>query len=253
MSPRIVKDDKEIALELVLFDLDNTLLDGDSDYEWAQFLIELGVLERDSYEHRNQEFFEQYKAGRLDIYAFLDFQLDIEHRVGEQALEPGVLDFQLAPLAQYPRVQLDAWHAQFMRLKILPIITAAARHLVAQSLRDGHLCAIVTATNSFVTAPIAREFGVAHLVATEPEESGGRFTGKVSGTPCFREGKITRVEQWLAAQGKGWDDFSESRFYSDSHNDLPLLELVTHPIAVRPDPTLEQTALSRGWEVIALD
>jgi len=167
-------------LELVLFDLDNTLLDGDSDYEWAQFLIEQGVLERKSYERRNQEFFEQYKAGRLDIYAFLDFQL--------------------APLAQYPRTQLDAWHAQFMALKILPIITAAARRLVAQNLRDGHLCAIVTATNSFVTAPIAREFGVAHLVATEPEEAGGRFTGKVSGTPCFREGKIINVDATVIAQ-----------------------------------------------------
>jgi HAD superfamily hydrolase (TIGR01490 family) len=222
-----------MALKLVLFDLDNTLLDGDSDYEWAQFLIEQGVLERKSYEHRNQEFFDQYKAGQLDIYAFLDFQL--------------------APLAQYPRAQLDAWHAQFMALKILPIITGAARRLVAQSLQDGHLCAIVTATNSFVTAPIAREFGVAHLVATEPEQSEGRFTGKVSGTPCFREGKITRVEQWLAAQGRRWGDFCESRFYSDSHNDLPLLERVTHPVAVRPDPSLEQAARERGWEVIALD
>jgi HAD superfamily hydrolase (TIGR01490 family) len=220
-------------LELVLFDLDNTLLDGDSDYEWAQFLIEQGVLERESYEQRNQDFFDQYKAGRLDIYAFLDFQL--------------------APLAQYPRAQLDAWPAQFMDLKILPIITAAARRLVAENLELGHLCAIVTATNSFVTAPIAREFGVAHLVATEPEQAGGRFTGRVSGTPCFREGKITRVEQWLTDQGRRWDDFPESRFYSDSHNDLPLLERVTHPIAVRPDPTLRQTALSRGWDVIALD
>ena len=220
-------------MDLVLFDLDNTLLDGDSDYEWAQFLIEQGVLERASYEHRNQEFFEQYKAGRLDIYAFLDFQL--------------------APLAQYPRAQLDAWNAQFMQLKIRPRIGAASRRLVARHLQNGHLCAIVTATNSFITAPIAREFGVAHLVATEPEQVGGRFTGKVTGTPCFREGKVTRVEQWLAAQGKHWDDFSESRFYSDSHNDLPLLERVTHPIAVRPDHTLKQTALARGWDVIALD
>lgn len=219
-------------MELVLFDLDNTLLDGDSDYEWAQFLIQQGVLERNSYEHRNQAFFDQYKAGLLDIYAFLDFQL--------------------APLAQYPRAQLDTWHAQFMALKILPIITTAARRLVTQNLQAGHLCAIVTATNSFVTAPIAREFGVAHLVATEPEESGGRFTGKVSGTPCFCEGKITRVEQWLTACDKRWNDFSESRFYSDSHNDLPLLELVSRPIAVRPDPSLRQTALSRGWEVISI-
>jgi len=220
-------------LELVLFDLDNTLLNGDSDYEWAQFLIEQGVLERDSYEHRNQEFFDQYKAGKLDIYAFLDFQL--------------------APLAQFSRAALDDWHARFMALKILPIIPDAARRLVSCNIQADHLCAIVTATNSFVTAPIAREFGVAHLVATEPELIDGRFTGKVSGTPCFREGKVTRVEQWLAAQGRSWSDFSESRFYSDSHNDLPLLEHVTQPIAVRPDPPLLQLALERGWEVIALD
>jgi len=224
---------KESTLELVLFDLDNTLIDGDSDYEWAQFLIEQGVLERESYEERNQEFFDQYKAGRLDIYAFLDFQL--------------------APLAQYPRAQLDLWHAEFMRLKIRPIIGSASRRLVEQHLQSGHLCAIVTATNSFITAPIAREFGVAHLVATEPEEIDGRFTGKVRGTPCFREGKITRVEQWLEAQGRRWNDFSESRFYSDSHNDLPLLERVTHPVAVRPDPPLKHTALARGWDVIALN
>ena len=220
-------------MELVLFDLDNTLLNGDSDYEWAQFLIEQGVLERDSYEHRNQEFFDQYKAGNLDIHAFLDFQL--------------------APLAQFPRAALDAWHVRFMALKILPMIPGAARRLVSRNMQAGHLCAIVTATNSFVTAPIAREFGVAHLVATEPELIDGGFTGKVSGTPCFREGKVTRVDQWLAAQGRHWSDFSASRFYSDSHNDLPLLERVTRPIAVRPDPLLQQLALKRGWEVIALD
>ena len=219
-------------MKLVLFDLDNTLLDGDSDYEWAQFLIEQGVLERRSYEHRNQEFFDQYKAGRLDIYAFLDFQL--------------------APLAQHPRAQLDAWHRKFMQQKILPIISDAARALVSASVREGGLCAIVTATNSFVTAPIAREFGVAHLIATEPEQIDGGFTGKVSGTPCFREGKVVRVEQWLAAQARRWSDFSESRFYSDSHNDLPLLERVTRPIAVRPDHPLRQAALARGWEVIDL-
>jgi len=220
-------------LKLVLFDLDNTLLDGDSDYEWAQFLIEQGVLERASYEHRNQEFFDQYKAGRLDIHAFLDFQL--------------------APLARYPRAQLDAWHLQFMQRKILPKISAAARDLVSQSVNTAHLCAIVTATNSFVTTPIAREFGVAHLVATEPEQVDGRFTGKVSGTPCFREGKVTRVEQWLAAQGRRWGDFSETWFYSDSHNDLPLLERVSHAVAVRPDHPLEQAARARGWEIIALN
>ena len=220
-------------MKLVLFDLDNTLLDGDSDYEWAQFLIEQGALERAEYEHRNQAFFDQYKSGTLDIYAFLDFQL--------------------APLAQFPRTQLDAWHRQFMKQKILPKISAAARQLVGQSIQAGNLCAIVTATNSFVTTPIAREFGVAHLVATEPEQIDGRFTGKVAGTPCFREGKITRVDQWLAAQGKRWSDFPESWFYSDSHNDLPLLERVSHPVAVRPDHPLGKAAKERGWKVITLD
>ncbi len=223
----------KLQVNLVLFDLDNTLLDGDSDYEWAQYLIEQGVLEREEYEARNQEFFDQYKAGRLDIYAFLDFQL--------------------APLASHPRAQLDLWHGQFMREKILPRIGHAARRLVAGHLEAGELCAIVTATNSFITAPIAREFGVPHLVATEPEEVGGRFTGRVRGTPCFREGKITRVEGWLAAQGRRWSDFAESRFYSDSHNDLPLLERVSRPVAVRPDHTLRQTALERGWDILALD
>ncbi len=219
-------------MELVLFDLDNTLLDGDSDYAWAQFLIEQGVLERASYERRNQDFFDQYQAGRLDIHAFLDFQL--------------------APLSQYPRAELDAWRKRFMDLKILPMIPAASRRLVERDLHRGNLCAIVTSTNSFVTAPIAREFGVEHLLATEPEEIGGKFTGKVRGIPCFREGKITRVDEWLGAQGKRWSDFSASRFYSDSHNDLPLLERVTHPIAVRPDAVLKQAALARGWEIIGL-
>ena len=219
-------------MELVLFDLDNTLLTGDSDYEWAQFLIELGVLDRDGYEKRNQAFFEQYKAGSLDIYAFLDFQL--------------------APLAAHPRAQLDAWHAQFMQAKVRPMITAAARALVAQHQQRGDLCAIVTATNAFVTAPIAREFGVSHLVATEIEAVDGKFTGKPRGTPCFREGKLTRVGEWLASIGKRWSDFPASRFYSDSHNDLPLLERVTHPVAVSPDAALKSIALKRNWDVIAL-
>ena len=220
-------------MELVLFDLDNTLLAGDSDYEWAQFLIEIGVLERGAYEQRNLEFFEQYKAGRLDIYAFLDFQL--------------------APLAAHPRAELDAWHAQFMRSKVVPMITASSRKLVAQHQQSGDFCAIVTATNTFVTAPIAREFGVAHLVATEIEQVNGRPTGKPSGTPCFREGKVTRVGEWLASLGKRWSDFPDSRFYSDSHNDLPLLERVAHPVAVSPDARLEKIALARNWSVIALD
>jgi HAD superfamily hydrolase (TIGR01490 family) len=217
-------------VNLTLFDLDNTLLSGDSDFEWAQFLIEQGVLDREVYEARNNEFYEQYKAGTLDIHAFLDFQLK--------------------PLSRHPRRELDAWHAEFMCRKILPIIRARGRELVATHRAD--LCAIVTATNSFVTAPIAREFGIAHLIATEPVEVGGEFTGEVAGTPCFRDGKIERVGQWLAARGESLASFAQSRFYSDSLNDLPLLERVTHPVAVDPDDTLRAHAAQHGWPILSL-
>ena len=217
-------------MRLALFDLDNTLLAGDSDYEWAQFLIEEGVLERDSYEARNREFFEQYKAGILDIREFLDFQLK--------------------PLAQYPRATLDAWPRGFMHRKILPMISDAARELVER--HRGDLRIIVTATNRFVTAPIAAEFGVEHLVATDPEECEGGYTGGVTGEPCFREGKIVRLQAWLAERGLALEGFDESWFYSDSANDLPLLERVTHPVAVDPDPRLEAHARSRGWPVLHL-
>jgi HAD superfamily hydrolase (TIGR01490 family) len=218
--------------ELALFDLDNTLLAGDSDYEWAEFLIERGVLDRATYETRNDEFFRKYRAGTLDIYEFLDFQL--------------------APLARYPRAQLDAWHAEFMAAKVRPMIGDRARALVEQHRAAGALCAIVTATNSFVTGPIAREFGVEHLIATEPEARSGRFTGKVVGTPCFRDGKVARLEQWLDAMGRSLSSFVASSFYSDSHNDLPLLERVTRPIAVDPDDALRRVAAERGWEIISL-
>jgi HAD superfamily hydrolase (TIGR01490 family) len=219
-------------VELVLFDLDNTLLAGDSDYEWAEFLIERGVLDRATYETQNDEFFRQYQAGTLDIHEFLDFQL--------------------APLARHPRAQLDAWHAEFMQAKVRRMIGERARALVERHLAAGALCAIVTATNSFVTGPIAREFGVEHLIATEPEARAGRFTGKVAGTPCFRDGKVVRLEQWLGAMGRALSSFTASSFYSDSHNDLPLLERVTRPVAVDPDDALRQVARERGWEIISL-
>jgi len=220
-------------LELALFDLDNTLLSGDSDYEWAQFLVERGVLERAEYEARNQHFFRQYKEGRLDILEFLEFQL--------------------APLARYPREKLDEWHGEFMRTKIEPMIRAKGMELVQRHLRDKHLCAIVTSTNAFITAPIAREFGVEHLLATELEVKDGRFTGKPSGTPCFREGKVTRLAEWLADQGRTLASFTAIWFYSDSQNDLPLLEHVTHPVAVDPDDVLRREAGKRGWQVISLE
>ncbi|MFZ5555725.1 MAG: HAD family hydrolase [Pseudomonadota bacterium] len=219
-------------MRLALFDLDNTLLAGDSDFEWAQFLIEQGVLDREVYEARNQAFFDQYKAGTLDIHEFLDFQLK--------------------PLSRHPRCQLDAWHAQFMERKIRPLMLPAAQALVARHREDGHVCAIITATNRFVTGPIAAAFGVEHLIATEAEERGGEFTGRSAGTPCFREGKVTRLHEWLAGRGVRLADVQESWFYSDSHNDLPLLETVRYPVAVDPDATLGALAAARGWPVLHL-
>jgi HAD superfamily hydrolase (TIGR01490 family) len=217
-------------MNLALFDLDNTLLAGDSDFEWAQFLIDRGVLDREVYEARNQAFYDQYKAGTLDIHEFLDFQLK--------------------PLSRHPRPVLDAWHAVYMQERILPMIRDSARALVDQ--HRGEVRVIITATNSFVTAPIARAFGIEHLIATEPEVRDGAFTGGVSGTPCFREGKVERLEAWLAERGESLKSIVKSTFYSDSHNDLPLLEQVGHPVAVDPDAALRAHAGVRGWPVISL-
>ncbi|MEJ5210841.1 MAG: HAD family hydrolase [Burkholderiales bacterium] len=219
-------------MRLALFDLDNTLLTGDSDFEWAQFLIGKGVLDREVYEAKNLEFYEQYKAGTLDIHAFLDFQLK--------------------PLSRHPRRQLDAWHREFMVTRILPMITDQARALVQRHRDAGDTCVIITATNRFVTRPIAEAFGVEHLIATEPEEINGEFTGRVVGTPSFREGKVARLEAWLAERGSRLDQAEYSYFYSDSHNDLFLLERVSHPVAVDPDDELARTARARGWPIISL-
>ena len=223
---------KSNTLRLALFDLDNTLLGGDSDFEWAQFLIERGVLDREVYEARNQTFYDQYRAGALDIHEFLDFQLH--------------------PLARHSRRQLDAWRAQFMREKILPMILPRGRELIARHAGDAHVTAIITATNRFVTGPIAQELAVPHLIATEPETRDGEFTGRAVGEPCFREGKITRLENWLQALGHRRDDIAESWFYSDSLNDLPLLSQVTHPVATDPDETLRAHAEHHGWPIISL-
>ena len=220
-------------MRLALFDLDNTLLAGDSDFEWTQYLIDRGVLDRVSFEQRNDAFYEQYKAGTLDILEFLDFQL--------------------LSLASNPRAELEAWHADFMRTRILPIIGQPARDLVKQHQDAGDLCALVTATNSFVTGAICREFSLAHLIATVPAQEDGQFTGKPRGTPAFREGKIVRVEQWLEAMGLWWGSFERSWFYSDSQNDLPLLARVSDPVAVDPDPTLRQHAQAAGWRILALN
>jgi len=171
-------------------------------------------------------------AGTLDIHEFLGFAL--------------------RPLADHTPQELDRWHGEFMQSRIRPMIRAPARALVRRHLQAGDLCAIITATNSFVTAPIAREFGVPHLIATEPERRDGRFTGRVAGTPCFRDGKLVRLEQWLAGLGRRMAEFEVSTCYSDSHNDLPLLQRVTRPVAVDPDETLAREAGRRGWERISL-
>lgn len=219
-------------MNLALFDLDNTLLAGDSDFAWAQFLIEQGVLDGEVHAARNQAFYDQYLAGTLNIHEFLDFQL--------------------LPLSRHPRQQLDAWHRQFMVEKINPMMTAAARALVGKHLAAGDLCAVVTATNAFVTGPIARAFGIPHLVATIPAEEDGEFTGKPRGTPAFRDGKISRVKAWLESLGLHLGTFSETFFYSDSHNDLPLLQQVSRPVAVDPDDRLRAHAEAAGWATLSL-
>jgi HAD superfamily hydrolase (TIGR01490 family) len=221
---------RHLPQRLTLFDLDNTLIAGDSDYGWAQFLIEAGVLDAELYERRNAGFFADYKAGTLDIHAFLAFQL--------------------RPLAEHEPSELLAWRERFVAEKIVPMLLPAAQAVVDQRLAAGDVVAVVTATNSFITRPIAGLYGISHLVATELETIDGRFTGRVTGEPCFRAGKLSRVKDWLAATDRSLDDFAESWFYSDSHNDLPLLSAVTHPVAVDPDPQLREHAYARGWPVM---
>lgn len=221
-------------MNLALFDLDNTLLAGDSDFEWAQFLISRGVVDREIQEAKNIEFYEHYKAGTLDIQAFLAFQLQ--------------------PLARHPRAELDAWHREYLATRIAPLIGEPALALVRRHRDAGDRCVLVTATNSFITGPIAEAFGIAHLIATIPaaDTVSGRFTGAPAGVPAFQAGKIARVEAWLVETGCWWGGFARSYFYSDSHNDLPLLKKVSDPVAVDPDSTLRAYAEAQGWPVISL-
>ena len=219
-------------MHLALFDLDNTLLAGDSDYEWTQHLISKGVLDRASFEKRNDDFYADYKAGTLDIHAFLDFQLQ--------------------SLATHSRAELEVWLDEFITTKIRPMLKPSARDLVKRHQDNGDLCALVTATNSFVTGPICRELGIPHLIATVAAHENGQFTGKPRGTPAFREGKIVRVEAWLEAMGLWWGNFERSWFYSDSLNDLPLMSRVSDPVAVDPDGTLRAHAEAAGWQILHL-
>jgi HAD superfamily hydrolase (TIGR01490 family) len=217
---------------LALFDLDHTLLPIDSDFEWGSLLARKGAVDSAWFARRNAEFYEQYKAGTLDMRAFLAFGL--------------------APLAENDRATLDAWHRDFMRDVIEPNIHERALRMVATHRDAGDLCAIVTATNAFVTAPIARRFGVEHLIATIPEQVDGRFTGGVRGEPCFRDGKVSRVTAWLESLGASWDSFASSTFYSDSRNDIALLERVTNAVATNPDDTLRAHAITRQWKILSL-
>jgi len=217
---------------LALFDLDNTLLAGDSDYNWSLFLIEEGLLDAKTHHDRNEQFYLDYKNGCLDIYAFLKFQLQ--------------------PLAQHPKAFLDQLHLKYMEKVIRPMMTEKAQALVNQHKSNGDLCIVITATNSFVTKPIATAYGIEHLIGTDPEMVDGEYTGGVSGVPSFQEGKVTRLNQWLAERGLSLADFNTSYFYSDSHNDLPLMKLVSNPVAVDADATLLAYAQQQGWPSITL-
>ncbi len=216
-------------MSLAIFDLDNTLLAGDSDYLWGRFLVEQQLADSEFYERENLRFLHEYEAGTLDILEFLEFSLK--------------------PLSQMTPERLTGLHRQFMAEKIQPIILPKALALIDKHRTADNTLLIVTATNSFVTGPIAEVLGIEHLIATEPEQIEGRYTGRVTGIPSFREGKVTRLEAWLRTHG---ENLSNSWFYSDSHNDLPLLEMVEHPIAVDPDDTLSDHARDRGWPVISL-
>jgi HAD superfamily hydrolase (TIGR01490 family) len=217
---------------LALFDLDNTLLAGDSDYNWSLFLIGEGLLDDKTHHDRNEQFYQDYKNGCLDIVAFLKFQLQ--------------------PLSQHPKAYLDTLHIKYMEKVIRPMMIDKAQALVDQHKANGDLCIIITATNSFVTKPIATAYGIEHLIGTDPELVNGQFTGNVSGEPSFQQGKVTRLNAWLAERGQKLDDFTVSYFYSDSHNDLPLMKLVTNPVAVDADPQLTEYAKNNDWPLMSL-
>ncbi len=216
-------------MALALLDLDNTLLAGDSDYAWGEFVVARGIVDGGDFSHKNDAFYADYQSGSLDIDAYLRFAL--------------------SPLKGVPEVTLSGWHAMFMRDYIEPMITQASLTLLQKHRLQGDTLVIITATNDFITAPIARRLGVEHLIASTAERDANGYTGASCGIPCFHQGKVARLQQWLEQRPETLED---SWFYSDSHNDLPLLEQVTHPVAVDPDATLSTVAAERGWPVISL-
>ncbi|MBC7413573.1 MAG: HAD family hydrolase [Herminiimonas sp.] len=218
---------------LALFDLDHTLLPIDSDYEWGRFLVRTGAVDVAAFEARNAAFFLQYQAGTLDPVEYLQFAL--------------------GTLAQFKRHELDALHRNFMRDVITPALLPQALALVKRHQDAGDLVAIVTATNRFVTAPIARAFDIAHLLAAEPEfTSDGKVTGNLLGVPTSGIGKVVHTQAWLAAMNRTLESFERSYFYSDSHNDLPLMSLVTDPVATNPNRQLTGHAQAHGWPILKL-
>ncbi len=216
-------------MALALFDLDNTLLAGDSEHAWGEFLIEIGAVDEENFRAENDRLYDEYLAGTLDIYESVRFQL--------------------GPLMEHPPETLRLWQEEFMNSCIEPMITPAAVALVEERRAAGDVLAIITASNSFVTRPIADRFGVRELLAVELERACGRFTGRVLGTPTFQEGKVLRLQEWIRSKGLS---LGGSHFYSDSHNDLPLLQLVDYPVAVDPDPVLRAHAEAVGWPILSL-
>lgn len=218
---------------LCLFDLDDTLLPIDSDHAWGEFVIRLGWVDSSMFRRRNDEFYAQYKAGQLDIHAYIEFAT--------------------RPLRERAPAETEVAHARFMREVIAPNIHGAALNLVREHQRRGDRIALVTATNDFITAPIAKALGIETLIAVQLErDAGGTITGRIVGEPSYRGGKVRRVEQWLHETGRGWRDFATVSVYSDSINDLPLLELATDPVATNPSAPLEALAIERGWRILKL-
>lgn len=221
------------ARRLALFDLDGTLIEQDSDHSFGRFMVDLGWVDGADWSARNDQFFADYQAGRLDLDAYVDFTT--------------------SAWRSRPADEIAAMQARFMREVISPMLRPVARDLVRGHQAAGDLVAIVTATNEFVTRPIADAFGVADLLAVELErDDAGRVTGRVRGVPTFQAGKVTRVAQWLSDRGLAWTDFERVTVYSDSPNDLPLLERATDPVATNPSPTLEAVARARGWRILRL-
>lgn len=216
-------------MALAIFDLDHTLLDGDSDHAWGQYLVDRGLVDAEHHQQRNDFFYEQYKAGTLNIHEFLAFALQ--------------------PLTRYPRKHMEAERRRFLTERITPLISQKSRDLLAHHRQQGDQLLIITATNGFVTFPIADMLGVEHIIAPIPEIVNDEYTGGIIGVPSFQGGKVTRLEQWLQEQQA---NLSGSYFYSDSHNDLPLLRVVDHPVAVDPDSTLQRVAEEQQWPIISL-